>query len=37
MGFRYFIANAGVAGEILPITEYDEKTFESMEVNEGPG
>ena len=37
-GLDIFIANAGVAGEILPITEYDEKTFDRvMEVNaKGP-
>ena len=37
-GLDIFIANAGVAGEIMPIIEYDEATFDSvMEVNaKGP-
>ena len=37
-GLDIFIANAGIAGEIQPITEYDEETFDSvMAVNaKGP-
>ena len=29
-GLDIFIANAGVAGEIQPITEYDESTFDNL-------
>ena len=37
-GLDIFIANAGIAGEIQPITEYDEETFDNvMAVNaKGP-